>query len=98
MSKQVIHNHMPRSFVLGDKKALVRTMSEYSQQEGDEVFGRLPLTFHLTEGLEDDQYLTFLQSYYAIAKENKQSGSQSANPYNAWIVKPGENSNRGRGI
>ena len=22
----------------------------------------------------------------------------SANPYNAWIVKPGENSNRGRGI
>jgi hypothetical protein len=41
--------------------------------------------------------MKFLQSFYAIAKSNK-SNPESINKFNAWIVKPGENTNRGNGI
>lgn len=57
----------------------------------------MPLTFHVKNGIEDDEYLKFLQHYYAIAKNNK-AGSEHGNKFNAWIVKPGENTNRGNGI
>lgn len=71
-------------------------MREYYSARGEQVFDYLPLTFHIKNGLEDDQYLHFLQHYYAIAKENKVGKGQY--PHNAWIVKPGENTNRGNGI
>ena len=51
VNKQCIHNHLTCSYVLGDKKALVRTMAQFYSQEGGDVFNKLPLTFHLTEGL-----------------------------------------------
>jgi tubulin polyglutamylase TTLL1/tubulin monoglycylase TTLL3/8 len=50
--------------------------------------GYLPLTFHITGGLEDEEYLRFLREFYKRSKEG----------YNWWIVKPGELSNRGRDI
>lgn len=72
-------------------------MSEYYESLNIDVFSKLPLTFHITSGLEDDQYLKFLQHFYSIAKANK-SNPDSLHRYNAWIVKPGENTNRGNGI
>lgn len=49
----------------------------------------LPMTFHITSGLEDKEYLKFLNEYYKKSKEENNT---------MWIVKPGEMSNRGCGI
>jgi tubulin---tyrosine ligase len=49
----------------------------------------IPLTYHITAGLEDDEYLRFLSEYYARNKLQSKT---------CWIVKPGEITNRGRGI
>jgi tubulin--tyrosine ligase len=51
---QRVHNHFCNNFVIGNKKTLFQTMSEYYSQEGSEVFDYLPLTFHIKNGLEDD--------------------------------------------
>ena len=81
-----ITNHLELSRVIGNKKALYRTMEAYfAFTEGASY---LPLTFHITGGLEDDEYLRFLRDYYRMSKEG----------LNCWIVKPGELSNRGRHI
>jgi tubulin---tyrosine ligase len=92
-----VHNHFCNNFLIGNKKALFQTMSEYYSRRGERVFDHLPLTFHIKNGLEDDEYLKFLQHYYTIARENK-VGQSSVHRHNAWIVKPGENTNRGNGI
>jgi hypothetical protein len=83
-----VHNHFCNNFLIGNKKALFQIMSEYYTSRGIDVFERLPLTFHVKNGLEDDQFLKFLQIYFSIAKANKNC-SDSINKYNAWIVKPG---------
>jgi tubulin--tyrosine ligase len=65
-----------------------------------DVFHFLPLTFHIKDGQEDPKYFEFLKYYHRRAKEvainNELKGR--VKEYNAWIVKPGENSNRGQGI
>jgi hypothetical protein len=72
-------------------------MSEYYSKMNRDVFDYLPLTFHIKQGIQDDEYLRFCQSYYALGKAIKQD-PQHLNKFNAWIVKPGENTNRGNGI
>ena len=54
----------------------------------------LPLTFHITKGIKDPEYTRFVQYYEQIQEEKK----TTKNIKNAWIVKPGENTNRGTGI
>lgn len=46
-------------------------MSTYYQQIGQQPFDFLPLTFHIKNGLEDDEYLKFLQYFYSISKDIK---------------------------
>lgn len=80
-------NHLEFSRVIGNKKALYRTMEAYfSYTQTDH--GYLPMTFHITGGLEDEEYFKFLREFYKKSKEGS----------NCWIVKPGELSNRGRDI
>lgn len=55
----------------------------------------LPMTFHITKGIDDSQYLKFLQ-YYEDLEEEKKNNKKGIK--NIWIVKPGENTNRGNGI
>lgn len=83
-----LHNHFTNNFMIGNKKALFKTMSEYYAAQNKDVFQYLPLTFHIKNGIEDDEYLKFLQHFYAIAKTNK-SDPNSIHKFNAWIVKPG---------
>lgn len=92
-----IHNHFVHSFIVGNKKALFKTMSEYYSKLNENVFDYLPLTFHIKNGLEDDEYLKFLQHFYMLNKSSK-TDPNCLHKYNAWIVKPGENTNRGNGI
>ncbi len=95
-----MQNHLINNYVLGNKKALFNTLSTYYKHEKQDVFGVLPLTFHIKDGAEDPKYLEFLRFFHKRAKEaNAQNNdSNSLKQYNAWIVKPGENSNRGHGI
>lgn len=90
-----MQNHLINNYVIGNKKALFNTMSTYYAEKGEEVFDYLPLTFHIKQGLEDQSYFKFLKYYYSRAKEIKANNSKCKN---IWIIKPGENSNRGNGI
>ena len=87
IQRQKIQNHFIKSYIIGNKKALFQTMSDYYEKVGEDVFKYLPMTFHICNGLEDDKYLKFLNYYYSIAK--KQNPAAETNKFNAWIVKPG---------
>jgi hypothetical protein len=58
-------------------------MKEYYNSVGQDPFATLPLTFHIKNGIQDPEYTKFLNHY---------------NAKSIWIIKPGENSNRGTGI
>jgi tubulin polyglutamylase TTLL1 len=64
-------------------------MRQYYDLSGQDHSLYLPKTFHITGGIEDDEYLNFLTTYH----ERKKNGQP-----NYWIIKPGELSNRGNGI
>ena len=49
----------------------------------------IPLTFHIQKGLDDPEFVKFENYFKSIEHPKKHS---------YWIVKPGENSNRGNGI
>lgn len=95
-----MQNHLINNYVIGNKKALFNTMANYYRDTHQEVFDFLPLTFHITDGMEDKKYFEFLRYYHKrakeVAKHNQEKGKEKQ--FNAWIVKPGENSNRGNGI
>lgn len=46
-----VHNHFCYNFLIGNKKALFQTMSEYYSRRGERVFDYLPLTFHIKNGI-----------------------------------------------
>ena len=93
-----MQNHLMNNYIIGNKKALFHTMSAYYSEKKEEVFDYLPLTFHIKEGLEDPVYYKFLKYFYKRAKECKAEENAKNKDKNIWIVKPGENSNRGSGI
>jgi tubulin--tyrosine ligase len=63
-------------------------MKDYYQSVDEDIFENLPLTFHVKRGLVDPELKRFEQFFYQF----KEIG------YDLWIVKPGENSNRGVGV
>jgi hypothetical protein len=46
-----MHNHLINNYVIGNKKALFNTMSEYYKENNLDVFDFLPLNFHIKDGL-----------------------------------------------
>jgi hypothetical protein len=54
----------------------------------------IPLTFHITTGVTDPSFKSFLKIY----QENEERKRRGEDVRNVWIIKPGENSNRGNGI
>ena len=68
--------------------------------ESTDVFETLPLTFHVKTGLEDTRFVEF-KSYFDRDQQQIDKAileKQRVNLRNVWIIKPGENSNRGTGI
>ena len=62
--------------------------------DNENVYDTLPLTFHIKSGADDVEFQKFalhFDSENMLCKNNK-------NRKNIWIIKPGENSNRGTGI
>ena len=82
-SETKILNKLEHNFNLSDKKSLYKNMKEYYFSVGENVFEYLPLTFYIDS--KGGEFGEFLQT------------AQKA-PNQLWIVKPGENTNRGNGI
>jgi hypothetical protein len=55
-------------------------MRQYYLLSGRHYSESLPITYHITGGLEDEEYLSFLTVYH---EKKRQENS------NIWIVKPG---------
>ena len=65
----------------------------------------IPLTYHITNNLDDREFEKFVVEFKKYEQEDKERMELSAKdkkikarPTNIWIIKPGENTNRGSGI
>ena len=72
-------------------------MRVYYESTSQSTFDYMPLTYHIKEGLLDHQFHKFEETY------NNPGSHPDLIKYPAmgkdlWIVKPGENTNRGCGI
>jgi hypothetical protein len=101
----LIHNHLVNNFYLGNKKALFYNLREYYSLSGDNLYNYIPLTFHIRRGLKDPEYAKFVDYYKRRQRlierdqhKEEEEGGIKQKMRNIWIVKPGENSNQGRGI
>ena len=86
-------------------KGLFYNMKNYYELIGEDPFKYLPLTFHIQNNLEDPEFKKFeefFEKYQASDIEKAESlwqeKKKKAKPTNIWIIKPGENTNRGSGI
>ena len=66
------------------------------------MFQTCPITFNFTE-LDDKEYEQFVEMFKSIEKINNSVDTEEEKknlqyPKNIWIIKPGENTNKGRGI
>ena len=77
------HNRLPNNSCICNKKEMFKNMKIYYDEQGANIFDTVPLTFHIENGVGDYQFSMFMKSY----TENS-----------AWIIKPGESTNRGKGI
>jgi hypothetical protein len=85
-----IYAKLENNFHLSNKKALFFNMKSYYEAIGKDPFDVLPLTFHIKTGLSDPSFKEFKYSFDQFASDLTSK--------NVWIVKPGENTNRGTGI
>lgn len=83
-------------------------MRLYYEAMGKDVFTAVPVTFHIKEGLDDPEFKRFKDFYFkeeeevkkqkAVGKPLLSEEASSGFKKNIWIIKPGENTNRGNGI
>jgi len=90
-------SHIENNFHLSNKKAIYYNMKVYYDATNQDTFDYLPLTFHIKEGLGDREFQKFEEVY------NNPTSHPFITKYPAqgkelWIIKPGENTNRGCGI
>lgn len=81
-----IYNKLEYNFEISNKKNLFFNLKKYFEDKGKNLFDVVPVTFHVTGN--NDSFSEFKKFF----RENSDAGE------NLWIVKPGENSNRGNGI
>lgn len=87
--KTRMYNKLPGNSELTNKKLLFSNMFSYYTNQGVNPFSKIPVTYHISSGLQDPVFQDFLADFKNIAQKNSK---------NIWIVKPGENTNRGIGI
>lgn len=83
------------NYVIGNKKSLLNTMTLFFKSQQLDFISYMPTTFHVKQGIEDAKFLEF-QRYFHL--RNREIKKKAERKLNLWIVKPGENSNRGNGI
>ena len=79
----VAHNRLPNNFHICNKKSLFKNLKDFYGGKNIDVFSKIPLTFHIEQGLSDPTLTIFTEQF----RENT-----------VWIIKPGECTNRGKGI
>jgi Tubulin-tyrosine ligase family len=82
-----LHNKIDYNFLLSNKKGLFYNLKQYYKALGVNAFNYIPMTFHIKND-SDEEFLEFSEYFY---KNNPNEGC-------IWILKPGENTNRGNGI
>lgn len=83
-----IYNKLEDNYHLSNKKALFLNMRNYYEALGQNPYNSLPITFHIKTGLDDPEFEQFKRTF-----------EEATDPKaNIWIIKPGENTNRGNGI
>jgi hypothetical protein len=105
---EMIVNHFEGGLHLHSKKLLYLNLKQfYNTTHTDRLWEVMPVTYLIKKGCEDKEFLAFYEHYQQIQQQQSIAnivGSQKAKPnqinrpYNIWICKPGENSNRGNGI
>ena len=96
-SKKAV-NHLEDNFHLSNKKALYYNIKQFYESLNMDPYGALPVTFHIKNGTDCSSFLEFLEYYKSQEADNLANPSIKTNMRNIWIIKPGENSNRGTGI
>ena len=93
------YSKQENNFHLANKKAIFYNMRVYFEAIGMDYHSYLPLTFHIKEGLNDTQCLKF-EHIFNEANANRPTVLDNYPKFgkHLWIVKPGENTNQGRGI
>ena len=81
-----VYNHLEGSTQLGNKKELYYNMKSYYERINKDPFKIIPLTFHVSEGVDDLQFTKFREMFEEMREQK------------VWIIKPGEHSNRGQRI
>jgi tubulin--tyrosine ligase len=91
---------MDSNYHLSNKKAIYYNMKVYYEAIGKDYYQHLPLTFHIKEGITDPQYQKFEQLYHDASDPSKETVLDQVPKFGKqlWIIKPGENTNRGCGI
>ncbi len=88
-------NHLEGNYCMGNKKGLYYCMKKYCAVRKIDLADILPLTFHIRKGRADPEFDKFVKTFASLATDR---GSEESPQGNVWIVKPGENTNRGTGI
>lgn len=90
-------NHQDNNFHLSNKKAIWYNMKVYYESLGENPFDYMPLTFHIKEGETDREFQKFLD-VFKNPQANEDLMKYPKYGTGMWIIKPGENTNRGVGI
>jgi tubulin polyglutamylase TTLL1/tubulin monoglycylase TTLL3/8 len=88
-----MHNKIEFNQHLTNKKGLYCSLKSYCEALDLDLFDFVPQTFHIKMGDKDPQFLKFVEEFQANNDPEKKKKIM-----NIWIIKPGENSNRGQGI
>ena len=108
-SAVVQYNHLDRNYHLSNKKALFYNLKSYCQKNNQNVYDFIPVTFHLKNGLYgvngefDSEFVRFQKHFMQREKSNLKNLlikdlKGNASERNIYIIKPGEDTNRGNGI
>ncbi len=58
-----MHNHLENNWNLSNKKALFYNLKNYYISTKQNPFDNLPLTFHIKEGITDQEYIKFIEFF-----------------------------------
>lgn len=95
-----VYNRLENNKWINNKKDLFLNLSSYYRGLGKDPYDHIPETYLIHKGYKDPSFVTFLDSAESSAVNDStnwdSSDSEEKKPY--WIIKPGENTNRGKGI
>jgi tubulin polyglutamylase TTLL1 len=92
-SNSIIYNKLEFNQHLSNKKGLFKSLQKYCKSVNKNIFEYIPMTFHIKNGEFDEEFIKFVEEFQKIEADKLKNRLQ-----NLWIIKPGENSNRGQGI